>query len=371
MKFRIAGDPMLDLLNAIIFIILLYGFLPTYNAQYKNHSLKYGETPNFIFYGFFLILLSVLGFSDVDFFGYYQSYAAIRHGFNSKIVEPFYNFLSGILPNYFLWRLVVWGTAAILMLKTLKKLPVNTVYVLTFITLFYVFSFYKLRNALGFSVMFYGATLALTSHHKYGKRIIGIVLIALSFYLHKSMIISMALLSVYFIKFSKARINISLIAWPFLLGAVTLLLNSVVSGELFGSDDQGFASKAVGYASGEAMQSNLNGQIRLAFENLAIIFPLAYMTWKIVYKKIAIPKVINFFYKYWYVTCYIAYLFAFQDSSSWIYIRFNTMAYFPMCVVLGWYFTFYRRNVWQKAILIAALIPYAFSIFYLILKKVL
>ena len=357
------------ILNFILFLMLLFPYYKVYNSTIPT-SIRLGQKP-ILFYSLILLFLSVFGFSDYDFWGCWKGYIYYKKYGHSGVYEPFYEWLTDLTPNYFIWRFIVWGVAVYLMVKTIYRLRANYSATFLFLTLLYAISFYKLRNVLGFSVMFWGLSLIIQpdNRKKITCTILGITYIVLSFWCHKTMIISIVLLSSCWIKINRTRMNILIIAWPFLISAITILLNRFISGIIIlGNNDMGLASRAMTYATDTGIVSNFNGMIRTALIESSILIPLAYMTKKIIYDKINIPIVINYFYKYWFVTTYIAYLFAFQDAANWIYIRIGTMGYFPMCIVLGWYWAMHKRTISQRLILLLCLVAYLYRVLYLIYK---
>lgn len=361
----------LYILNFILFIFLLFPYLSVYKGNKGILRQERFHQKQILSYCIALLLLSVFGFSDFDFWGCWKGYIHCKKNGDSGVYEPFYEWLTYYTPNYFIWRTIIWGLAVFLMIKTIKRLKVNYNATFIFLTLIYVLSFYKLRNVLGFSVMFWGLSLIISPDKKNRRLCImsGILYIVLSFWCHKTMIMSIALLASCCLKFNKCRINILIIAWPFLISAVTILLNKFIGGIIvLGNNDMGLANRAMSYATNVGETSNLNGMIRTALIESSILIPFAYMTKKIIYDKIQIPSSINCLYKYWFVTTYIAYLFAFQDAANWIYIRIGTMGYFPMCIVLGWYWATHRRTRSQRLILLLCLLSYLYRTCYMVYK---
>ena len=44
------------------------------------------------------------------------------------------------------------------------------------------------------------------------------------------------------------------------------------------------------------------------------------------------------------------------------------MGYFPMCIVLGWYWAMHKRTISQRLILLLCLVAYLYRVLYLIYK---
>ena len=132
----------------------------------------------------------------------------------------------------------------------------------------------------------------------------------------------------------------------------------------------GLAQKATHYAASDGFgKRTIIGLVRELINNIAIIFSLLYMAKRFVYDKIQSPKIIRYFFQIWFAAAYIAYLFAFQETSNWIFIRINTMGFFPMAIVLGWYFGVYKRDKPQRIILSFCTISFLYSILYMVYKS--
>lgn len=355
-------------LNFVLLLLLLYWFKPVYYGKIAFLSKRSNSTKQFIYYGVVLLTLSVFGFYDLDFYSYFNAFILYRNGGKSEAMEPIYQCLIEVIPNYFLWRLLIWGVSLILMCKTIKRLQLNAETTLIFVTLLYVFSFYKLRNTLGFSIFFWGIALFQTPREsiKTLEQFIGICLVGLSYFFHKSMVLTIVMLIPCVLSFSKLQVTCLLFAWPFFITVVTFLLNYITTINISEfSDDMNFISKAVSYASAQGdSDANLFGIIQSSLMHVSVLLPLLYITLELVYRRVPIPKRLIVFYKLWFISTYVAYLFAMQEASRWLLIRIHTMGIFPMCIILGWYFSTHKRNKPQKAIMLFALVSYLYGVFY-------
>ena len=357
--------------NFVLFLLLLYGIRPTVIGPLtsKRFDKKYPQL--LYFYGVILFTLSVFGYSDLDYWGYKSIITRIVQTRREIHVEPIYTWLALTFKDYTLWRFIVWCGATILMIKTVKRLPVNKTTTLFFITIIYALHFYKLRNALGFSLIYWGLTVLCSSKDNIFKQILGLLFIAVSYFFHSSMILTILLLGTCFFRYNKFWITTSLIAWPILIPIVTLLINNLLGGALILKDDSmGLMQKATHYATSEGLvERNIIGIIRESINNFAIIFSLLYMTKRFIYDNIKSPQIIRYFFQIWFTATYVAYLFAFQETSTWICVRINTMGFFPMAIVLGWYFGVYKRDKPQRIILSFCTISYMYSILYMVYKS--
>ncbi len=360
----------LYLFNIIISLSLLMGYSRCYSG--RGILLKQSQSyRRLAIFGILLYTLSIFGFTDLDFYGYYDIFKQYVLWHREIHMEPVYFRIADLTSNYYVWRAIIWGGSTILMLLTIRRLKLNVVTTLVFIGLIYALHFYKLRNALGFSIGFYGLSFLLKPNAKYSlpSYLFGTLLIASSFYFHRSMVITILLMVVCFIRFNRLFILSSWLAWPILASATTLIIKYLVSGAFEGGDEEmGFATSAQHYAAEKSSDMTLYGQIRFTLSRLALYIPLLYCSIKIYLHKLSVPKYIYGFMNFWYVSFYAASLFIFQDTSKWISERILTMGFFPMCVVLGHLYSTHHRNRMMKLCLILPLIMILFGLFYKVYK---
>ena len=358
----------LYLFNYVLFIILAWPFIPVYIGSIKNRNGK--ESGRVFLYAFILLVLCVFGYSDWDFSSYYLIYEECKRGVEGGL-EPIYIWLISYTDNYFIWRLIIWGLATYLMIVTIRRLPVRLNCVLLFITLFYILSFYKLRNVLGFSLLYLGATIILYHNKKKHKAtIFGWCLIFASFFCHRSMLLTILVCFVgALISLNKTKASILLLMWPIFTIAMTIVLKIIVSGGVDNELEQIDAvGKATRYAGGEKGEVNINGLIKLLLDNTAYLSCFYLLTKELIYNKLSCPKIISFYYNIWFIFTYIGYALFFQEASKWLSIRVLTMGYFPMAVVLGWYYSYQKRTCYQRIILCISGLYYLFSVSYILYK---
>ena len=67
--------------------------------------------------------------------------------------------------------------------------------------------------------------------------------------------------------------------------------------------------------------------------------------------------VITYLFKYSFIAIYIASLFYFTETSSWIYIRFMNMAVYPLAIALAYIWSMEtKKTKWAQSIIIIQLI---------------
>jgi len=272
-----------------------------------------------------------------------------------------------ICPSYEIWRAVVWGSSTYIMLLALKRFKCPTLTTFFFIGAMYALSFYKLRGSLGISILIYGLSFILQSKRSVRTMLTGIALIVASYFFHKSMPFTIAILILtMFIKFSKCSVILSLLIFPVL----TVLIEKVIVSALadsFNTTNEMLEiawRSGTSYASKEANQYNIIGVISnyVTFSPSYLI--LYFCTKSFVFRRIKVPKEIWFIYKFSYVLIYISSLFFFQVFSTWIYIRFLTMAYLPVCIIGGYYFKYFKMTRGMKLTLYLCAINAIYNIAY-------
>lgn len=96
---------------------------------------------------------------------------------------------------------------------------------------------------------------------------------------------------------------------------------------------------------------------------------LALMTKKIVFEEIDVPRYIKALFIYWYAITYIASLFFFQETSVWLFIRFIMMSYFPLCIVVGYYYSNFKMTREKRILMLLAILPICYKLFYAFYKR--
>ena len=183
---------------------------------YEDGTVSKGRL-NFTLFMWFAF--DLFAFWGSDWFHLYVAYKDIMTG--SPIVEDVYTWIAYKLApnNYFLFRIIVWGTAQLLLWDTFKRLSVSSHLTLALFVSIWMIWFSYGRVSLAMALAFWG----LTIYHKSHKipllpKIIGICAIATSFFFHKSaiFIIIVSLLTILTRKINKITFIIFLIAFPFI-----------------------------------------------------------------------------------------------------------------------------------------------------------
>lgn len=158
-------------------------------------------------YNFAVILILILClffFSVSDWFGYYKAFLEATKGGNTHM-ENVYEWLAlNITQNYIIWRLIIWGGALLLLMITIRKLPVPPALCLLVFVVMMFSRFAYTRTSLAYSIMFFGCTFLYNSDDKNKKLIHSLLtfaLISTAYFFHKTALFGIIMIIIsYFIK---------------------------------------------------------------------------------------------------------------------------------------------------------------------------
>lgn len=195
----------------VSFNILLYIILLVMGWHIWTHPASYGRK-KYRLYLLLIIIACVFSYTG-DYYHYYDIFERVKKiGGLQTHLEEIYQY-SFTLSNgeYYIWRLIIWGTSIFMITATARILKLNPV-LLWFVFLSYgIIFFVNGRVSLAMSMMFFGTVLMVSENSNPIIRFIGIILIASSFYFHKSALfgIGVILLSLICYKINKYTIGLS------------------------------------------------------------------------------------------------------------------------------------------------------------------
>lgn len=361
----------LYLISLFVFLISIFVAKPqiTYRNLQRNNVRK-GITAFFLL----LIINSVFAFWSEDTYHSWQGFAEANRYLYFKVedYEEVYNWLAvAVGNNYFLWRACIWVPSCLFMYWTAKRLDLLNRNFLVAMLLFGSFLSYT-RGMLGHTMLLFGAVLFLDKKSGNLMKILGLVLVCVSYFFHKSMYVNIIFAVLALFPFGKKTVTISLIAFPFLTTVATYLVDGISSGQIemtLGKGVGGVGDRTMLYISGVHREFNLMGIFGKVLENIPQYLTIFYLYNRVMVVKIfgGGTNVYKYLFKLAYVAFYIASLFFFIETSSWIYVRFKYMGFFPMVFVLGAVWSREKRlGKWAKAIILLQ----AFSILFGIIAKI-
>lgn len=360
------------IISIFVYIVSILVAKPqiTYNNPQRN-NVKKGTIAFFIL----LMINSVFAFWAADTYHSWEGFIIANQYQSFEILgyEQYYNWLATAVGNdYFLWRACIWIPACLFMYWSAKRLDLLNRNFLVAMLLFGSFLSYT-RGMLGHTMLVFGAVLFMDKKSNTLTKIIGLSIVCVSYYFHKSMYVNIIFAVLALFPFGKKTIIASFIAFPFLTAIATYLIDGIVSGQIdmaLGEGVGGVGDETASYASEERMEVNVYGMIKKIIIYIPEYLTLFYLYYKVIVQRIfdkdKKEKVYTYLFRLTYVAIYIASLFYFVETSSWIYERFKYMGFFPLVFVLGavWSKEKYSSK-WIKVIILLQ----ALSILYILSYK--
>ena len=175
----------------------------------------------------------LFSFWGADWFGYLSYFIWAKSGGIEHVpMESFYLWLvDKVCTDYLQFRMIVWGLALGLFVFTLKRLQLNLGVALFFFCSIYLITFSYARASLAMSLLFAGYSL-LWEHNKKAalkNRLIGLSLIGLSFFCHKSSVLGITAVVAAIIvkKWGRNWVILVLLAFPLLVFAMQFFLQDM------------------------------------------------------------------------------------------------------------------------------------------------
>lgn len=330
------------------------------------------NTEKSVFFIFYALCL-IFAFNSSDFYSYAQAFYFQRQYVNVEYIgwESIFNWFANVTNNYVLWRAIIWGLAVLITYWTAVILKLNNRGFLLAVALFGFGLDVYTRGIIGHTMLVLGAVLFMDKKSNTLTKIIGLAIVCVSYYFHKSMYVNIIFAVLALFPFGKKTIIASFIAFPFLTTIATYLIDGIASGQIdmaLGEGVGGVGDRATLYASQEKLEANFYGKIGKIIQILPEYLTLFYLYYKVIVQKIFDKdnkeKVYTYLFRLTYVAIYISSLFYFVETSSWIYERFKYMGFFPLVFVLGavWNKEKYSSK-WLKLIILLQLCWVFFSLF--------
>ena len=350
----------------IIFLLLLISFKPLYNG--KVVKLSFDKHSNLLFYlvnSFLIVLYLVFQFTEADYWGY----MSIFYDFET-FPEPLQDWIRSKFDNFYFWRLAVWGGAFLVFLLIFKRFDLNPraffpLFVLCFLPRFIS------REQLGIAIMFLGSTYILKPNRlKILSYVIGVVLIFVSYFFHNSMIVSVGMLIPAFFKVDVKRALLVLILFVPLIYLVNYLLSGTALLGVFEGSSTGADDRIAIYSELEAEAWNFIGLIRQLIYWSPIILMLVDIIKRSSSKDsgFVLPNFIGYYLNYWFYMFVLSFMFYWQSSSQFLFIRFHDKSLFPMVLVLSYWFSVQKPNKTMKISLWLFLISLSINYLYILYK---
>lgn len=184
--------PLLVASNIILIILLLLLAWPSLSRNDMPPSFKNAIR-------FLILLFCLYSFWGADWFHYQYLFGLLKNNpIRSSHLEPFYIWLiKNITPNYFIFRLVIWGGALAFLYWTIRVLDLDTGATQFFFVAGFLIWFSYSRATLAMSIMFFSAVIISQESCKYrfSHLLLGSIGLLISIFLHKSAVLGVAIIA--------------------------------------------------------------------------------------------------------------------------------------------------------------------------------
>lgn len=303
---------------------------------------------------FLAVLFCIIPFWGGDYFHYMEVYPYLKEGGYQLNVEPIYSFIAYYTSDYHVFRLIIWGVAIVLVCGSFKLQELDFDTCLFIFSALFVYQFSYARVSLSMAIMFFGVSLMYTKERKY--HLIGLALLASSFFFHKSALFGIAtiIISSCFLNMTKSKLKLLLYAFPILIFAIQFIVEYFLSisfdreeGEVnFHAGQNYMTADAIVVGPGEFI---MNTFVRLTF------YMIAYLYIKVVNNGVynQFSKSAKLFATISFFTIYFASFFALDIgiNSTVIYNRFLKFCIVPATFFLSYcyshkvYVRYIKKNV--------------------------
>ena len=350
----------LNLISILIAIIILVK-----NRKYIFHNIPSNNNSDYWLLGIFITAFSLLYRVGYDFIGHQlQIENYIHDDYYTLHMEDFYYWLvDHITTDYLLWRTIVWGLSAILLVKCFKALKADSKLALClFIMIALLPAFYYLRNCLAFGFLYLGVILYTQNREQTIfsiKNILILILIICSLQTHKTtpLYLLISILGLV-IPLNKKTIIISIILFPFLY---------VMTKEI-GSELLSFTSlneETLTYGNAYLETTNTTGVTFFGYIGLIIVkFPSIYLLWHAIKGVISNKEKVTYTEKtllmITYIIVYISFLLKFNVDAI-VDGRISNSATYPMALYAVCYLKNKRTSKINHIYIYSIIISYLYS----------
>lgn len=214
--------------------IALYSIGVIYTVlNYKKWPYDESTKKSCVYFFAFFWVFAVTYTIDADFFHYKEIVATTNEVLDYGLEQVYQHLILWLHNDYMAFRIVVWGVALFAYALTAKILNIDVKVSLALLFVIFGNVFSYARATLAFAVYFLGLSLSIESKKKINNRIamlvIGLALMGASFFLHRSMIVLIALTPVGLIDMTKKKLYFTLVATPIIIYGIQYVLGDIIA----------------------------------------------------------------------------------------------------------------------------------------------
>lgn len=193
----------------IVILILIFAFLRSSYVYKRTRSNIY-----VLFGAVLMIIFCFFSFYDTDYYHYKSLIDKMsRNATYSSHMEDLYESLAKSINYSYNWfRIIVWGSASLILIRIFKNLKLDLGVGIYIFSMIFLLIFGYARVSLGMSIAFWGYSILVTRHY-FHEKIVGISIIAISMYFHKSMFFIVPIFIASLVRFNRKAIFITLICF--------------------------------------------------------------------------------------------------------------------------------------------------------------
>lgn len=300
-----------------------------------------------------LTAFTMFSFYDTDYYHYITGFESLRGPHPSEHFEEGYHFIAQYVSNYLTFRFIVWGSAVLLFQSAVRRLKLNLHQALFILVSVFALKFSYGRVSLAMAMMYWGfSRLIYPGKDPVMPRILGLLMLCLSFYFHKSAPFGIAIILISLFPIRRNMFLLSLVLFPIVALAVQASLAHVMS---MNADDASALSvetaqfymerKSGPHGPGALIQKTLE---RIPYYIIVVIYAKCLLSNKIRRWRYSTRAIANASY----LTIYISSIFLLDLSveTSIMYYRFLYFAMIPSAMFLTYCYT---NNIYRKWVVAA------------------
>lgn len=336
----ILSNPIFIFLIILLYLAIVVTFADARMKPYRLPSLQRK-------FGIVLFLLFCLfAVHDTDYFHYMESLRDMSLGDDSHF-EPIYAEIAKLVKyDYILFRLVIWGSALVLLLLTTRRLRLPTDLVVYIFTLLFITRFSYARASLAMAVAFYGYSFIIQPHKsKIFSYLFGVIVSVCAYFFHYSALFLLPVCIVSLFKLTKFKIYILLILYPLL---VYLLNTYGIEHIISGDEELDFIDKAQSYITSDTKEVGIAALIRIILVRTPYYLVFLSIAHSLIRNKYnQLNKTESSLVNLVFYIIYFASLFLFTTkfNTDVLYYRFLYYAIIPFSMILTIYKT---RNEYMR-----------------------
>lgn len=306
-------------------------------------------------------LFCLFSFWGTDWFHYLDGYNLIKAGFRTNFEEVYYWIIENISPHYLIFRVVVWGSALFLFLRTIDNMAISKSLALLFFSCIYIIWFAYARASLAMALAFYGLSLIVKYKHVYNLRcLLGLAIMLSSYFFHKTaaFAIGVVVLSLLLRKYSRYALWIILFTFPLVVLCAKM---GVANFLVIDSDDGGDLGNAIAagqrYMGKDMVDLGVGAMLQRFLERAPYYLIACTGFGAIRQKSLKIPQDVKTFIVLQILIVLISSVFIFDlgVNTSTVYGRFLRFAIIPTPIVMAYlYQSGYNPKLVKLSIRLAA-----------------